>query len=71
MLDAGFWILGFSMLDTGCSMLDIKKGRCSWVQRFRGSRLHSRPRTAFVMHVYEKSVSLVRANPKFGAKFFI
>jgi hypothetical protein len=36
------------------------------VQRFRGPRLHSRPWTAFGMRIYDKSVSFVRANPKFG-----
>ena len=29
----------FIMLDTGYSMLDIKKGRCLWVQRFKVSFL--------------------------------
>jgi hypothetical protein len=36
-----------------------------------GQGLHSRSRTAFGMHIYEKSVSFVRANPKFGAKLAI
>jgi len=43
----------------------------SRVQRFRGLRLHSRPRTAFGMHICDKSVSFVRPNPKFGAKLAI
>ena len=43
----------------------------SRVQRFRGSRFHSRPRTGFGMRIYEKSVSFVRPNPKFGAKLAI
>jgi hypothetical protein len=43
----------------------------SKVQRFRGSRFHSRPWTAFGMRIYEKSVSFVRPNPKFGAKLAI
>jgi hypothetical protein len=37
----------------------------------QGSRLHSRPWTAFGMRIYEKSVSFVRPNPKFGAKLAI
>jgi hypothetical protein len=44
------------------------------VHRFKGSggsRFHSRPWTAFWRRIYEKSVSLVRANPKFGAKLAI
>jgi hypothetical protein len=45
--------------------------RRSGVQRFRGSGFHSRRWTAFGMHIYEKSVSLVRSNPKFGAKLAI
>ncbi len=45
--------------------------RRSRVQRFRGSRFHSRPQTAFGMRIYEKSVSFVRPNPKFGAKLAI
>jgi hypothetical protein len=36
-----------------------------------GSRLNSRPWTAFRMRIYEKSVSFVRAIPKFGAKLVI
>jgi len=43
----------------------------SRVQRFRGSRFHSRPRTEFGMHIYEKSVIFVRPNPKFGAQLAI
>ncbi len=39
--------------------------------RFRGSRFHSRPWTAFGMRIYEKSVGFVRPNPKFGAKLAI
>jgi hypothetical protein len=46
----------------------LKISRRSRVQRFRGSRFHSRPWTAFGMRNYEKSVSFVRPNPKFGAK---
>jgi len=34
--------------------------------RFRGSRFHSWPRTAFGMRIYEKSGSFVRPNPKSG-----
>jgi hypothetical protein len=45
--------------------------RRSRVQRFRGSKFHSIPRTAFGMRIYEKSVSFVRRNPKFGAKLAI
>jgi hypothetical protein len=37
--------------------------RRSRVQRFMGSGFHSRPRTAFEMRIYDKSVSFVRANP--------
>jgi hypothetical protein len=48
-----------------------KRNRRSRVQRFRGSRLHSRPWTAFGKRIYEKSVSFVRPNPKFGAKLAI
>ena len=33
-----------------------------------GQGLHSRPWTAFEMRIYEKSVSFVRPNLKFGAK---
>ena len=33
--------------------------------------MHSRPWTAFAMRIYDKSVLLVRANPKFGAKLAI
>ena len=43
----------------------------SRVQRFRGSWFNSRPRSAFGLHIYEKSVSFVRPNPKFGAKLAI
>jgi hypothetical protein len=43
----------------------------SGVQRFRGSRFHSCPWTAFEMRIYEKSVSFVRPNRKFGAKLVI
>ena len=43
----------------------------SGVQRFRGSRFHFRPWTAFVMRIYEKSVSFVRPNQKIGAKLAI
>jgi hypothetical protein len=34
----------------------------SRVQRFRGSRLHSHPGTAFGMRIYDKSVRFVRLN---------
>jgi hypothetical protein len=40
-------------------------------QGFRGSRFHFHPWTAFGMCIYEKSVSFVRANPKFGTKLAI
>jgi len=43
----------------------------SKVQGFKGPRFHSRSMTAFGMHIYEKSVSFVRPNPKFGAKLAI
>jgi hypothetical protein len=43
----------------------------SRVQRFRGSRLHSRPWTGFGMRIYKKSVSFVRPNPKFGVRLAI
>jgi len=43
----------------------------SRVQRFTGSRFHSRPWTAFGKRVYEKIVGFVRPNPKFGAKLAI
>ena len=43
----------------------------SRVQSFKSSRFHSRPRTAFGMRIYEKSVSFVRPNPKFEAKLAI
>jgi hypothetical protein len=43
----------------------------SRVQRFRGSRFNSRPQSAFGFRIYEKSVSFVRPNPKFGAKLAI
>jgi hypothetical protein len=36
-----------------------------------GQGLHSRPWAAFGMRIYEKSVSFVRPNPKFGAKLAI
>jgi hypothetical protein len=45
-----------------------KYDRRSRVQRFRGSRFHSRPWTAFGMRINEKSISFGRPNPKFGAK---
>jgi len=51
--------------------ISIFIGRCKQVQRFRGSRFHSRSWTAFGMRIYEKSVSFVRPNPKFGAKLAI
>jgi len=40
----------------------------SRVQRFKGSRCHSCPRTAFGMRIYGKSVSFVRPETKSGAK---
>jgi hypothetical protein len=36
-----------------------------------GQGFHSRSWTAFGMRIYGKSVSFVRANPKFGAKLAI
>ena len=33
-----------------------------------GSEFHSHPGAAFGMRIYEKRVSFVRHNPKFGAK---
>jgi hypothetical protein len=42
------------------------RGSGFWVQGF-----HSRPRTASGMRIYEKSISFVRPNPKFGAKLAI
>ncbi|MGB9440347.1 MAG: hypothetical protein WCB15_20545, partial [Desulfobacterales bacterium] len=36
-----------------------------------GSRSHSRSWTAFGMRIYEKIVSFVRPNPKFGANLEI
>jgi hypothetical protein len=39
------------------------------VHGFKDSRFHSRPWTAFGMRIYEKSVSFVRHNPKFGANW--
>jgi len=45
----------------------ISPFRRSRVQRFRGSRFQFRPWTAFGMGIYEKSVSIVKPNPKFGA----
>ena len=39
--------------------------------RFRGSRFHSRSWTAFGMRIYDKSVSFVRPNPRFGTKLAI
>ena len=48
-----------------------KWGNRSQVQRFQGSRLHAHPWTAFWMCIYEKRVSFVRPNPKFGAKLAI
>jgi len=43
----------------------------SRVQRFRGSRFHSCPRTAFGMHIYEKNVNFISSNPKFEVKLAI
>jgi hypothetical protein len=37
----------------------------------RGSRFNSRPRSVFGLRIYEKSVSFVSPNPKFGAKLAI
>ncbi|MFO7739842.1 MAG: hypothetical protein R6V46_15295, partial [Desulfatiglandaceae bacterium] len=48
-----------------------KNGNHSRVQRFRGSRFNSRPRSAFGLRIYEKSVSFVRPNPKFGTELAI
>ena len=45
--------------------------RRSWVQRFKGSRFHSRPRTPLRIRICEKSVIFVRPNPKSGAKLAI
>ena len=56
---------------TGGFCEDYKSGRRSRVQRFRGSRFHSYPRTAFGMRIYDKSVSFVSSNPKFEAKLAI
>ena len=39
--------------------------------KVQGSGVHSRPRTAFGMRIYEKGVSFVRSNPKFGDKLAI
>ena len=39
--------------------------------RIQGSRLYSRPWTAFRVRIYDKSVSFVRSNPKFGVKLAI
>jgi hypothetical protein len=36
-----------------------------------GQGLHSRPWAAFGMRIYEKSVSFVKPNPKFGTKLAI
>jgi hypothetical protein len=47
---------------------NVKAFTGSKVQGFRGSRFHSRRWTIFGMRIYEKSVSFVRPNPKFGAK---
>jgi hypothetical protein len=46
----------------------VQRFKGSKVQRFKGSKFHSRFWTAFGMRIYEKSVSFVRPNPKFGAK---
>jgi hypothetical protein len=43
----------------------------SGVQGLPAGGFHSRPRTAFGVRIYEKSVSFVRPNPKFGAKLAI
>ena len=67
-----------------CAERSIMHGTRSRVQRFRparhrsrsgeaggGSRFRSHPRIAFVMRIYEKSVSFVRPNPRFEAKLAI
>jgi hypothetical protein len=41
------------------------------VHGFKGSRFHPRPRTAFGMCIYEKSVIFVMPNPKFLPKLAI
>ncbi len=41
------------------------------VYGFKGSRFHSCPWTVFGMHFYEKSVTFVKLNPKFGVKYVI
>ena len=43
----------------------------SHIRGVQGSRFNSRPRSAFGLRIYEKSVSFVRPNPKFGAKLVI
>jgi len=56
------------------SFTDVQGFKGSGVPRLKtGSsiRLHSRPRTAFAMHIYEKIVSFVSPNPKLGAKLAI
>ena len=50
---------------------DPKWGNRSQVQRFRSSRLYSRPWTALGMPIYEKRVGFVRLNPKFEIKLAI
>jgi hypothetical protein len=57
----------------------FKSSKCIWIEKFkirkvqflRDSRFHSRFRTAFGIRIYEKSVSFVRLNPKFEAKWSI
>jgi hypothetical protein len=39
--------------------------------KVQGSRFHSRLWASFEMRIYEKSVSFVRPNPKFGVKLAI
>jgi len=49
-----------------------KYSRRSRVQGLPASGgFHSRPRIAFGMRIYEKSIGFVRPNPKFGAKLVI
>ena len=55
----------------GAENFDCLHRNRSRVQRFRGSRFHSCPQAAFGMRIYEKSVSFVRPNPRFGTKLTI
>jgi hypothetical protein len=53
-------------------MVGVHRFTSSGVQGLPASgRFHSRPRTAFGMCIYEKSLSFVRPNPKFGARLAI